>query len=247
MKHPISSRAVLAGALAVAVLAGGAQARGFKETVAPEVFRSQQRYNAEYVLQPGDQLEVAVFRVPEASKTSIVRPDGYISLPGLKDVQVAGLTVPQATAKITALEAQRLVDPDVTVSVLNPRDASIFVLGEVAKPGALPFRSAQTAAQALAQSGGAVRSGSWRGVAVLRLDAEGHMAATLIEPRHGGATGFYAAMAQVVLQPNDIIVVPESGRSQFVRFINDFITTPIGGVNQILLPYLQFRILDDVR
>ncbi len=43
-----------------------------------------------------------------------------------------------------------------------------------------------------------------------------------------------------------MVVVPESGRSQFTRFVQDFINTPLGGANQILAPYFQFRILHDV-
>jgi polysaccharide export outer membrane protein len=232
--------------LALCGLAACATQTSFQEPVQPEVLKSQLRFEAAYVLLPGDQLEVAVFRVPDASKTVIVRPDGYITLPGLKDVQVSGLTVPEATKKITALMAERLISPDVTVTVLNPRDANVYVMGEVARPGPVPYRSAITAAQAVAQSGGVVRSASFGGVAVIRLDKSGYLNATVIPVQNGGAAGFYAALALVLLQPNDIIVAPESTRSQFTRFIQDYLNGPLSGINQILNPYFQLRVLQDV-
>ena len=47
----------------------------------------------------------------------------------------------------------------------------------------------------------------------------------------------------MVLQPGDLIIVPESGRSEFVRAVNDFVTTPVGALNQLLTPYYQFKLL----
>jgi hypothetical protein len=68
----------------------------------------------------------------------------------------------------------------------------------------------------------------------------------VVERGRGGKAGFYASLQQIVLQPNDMIIVPESGRSQFTRFVQDFINTPLGGVNQVLSPYFQFRVLREV-
>jgi polysaccharide export outer membrane protein len=246
VKTPATAMAALALALALAAPAHRAAATTVRTPLQPEVLRSLQRYNTEYVLAPGDQLDVQVFRVPDLSKTVTVRPDGYVTLPSLKDVQVAGLSVPQATEKLTALYAARLVAPDVTVTVANPREASVFVLGEVARPGPVAFRTAPTAAMALAESGGVVRSASMKGVAVVRLDKDGYLTARVVERGRGGKAGFYASLQQIVLQPNDMIIVPESGRSQFTRFVQDFINTPLGGVNQVLSPYFQFRVLREV-
>jgi protein involved in polysaccharide export with SLBB domain len=107
------------------------------------------------------------------------------------------------------------------------------------------YRSAPTAAQALAQSGGLIRSAAYHGVAVVRLGKDGYLTASVLEQKRGGVSGFYASLQQVQLQPNDMLIVPESGRSQFVRFIQDFVNTPLGGVNQVLQPYFEFRLLDE--
>ncbi|WP_447413108.1 hypothetical protein, partial [Clostridium perfringens] len=62
----------------------------------------------------------------------------------------------------------------------------------------------------------------------------------------GGRAGLLLALQNVVLQPGDIIVVQESGRSQFTRFVQDFISTPLNGFNQLLTPYIQFRLLKEI-
>jgi polysaccharide export outer membrane protein len=214
--------------------------------VQPEVVKSIKRYSAQYVLAPGDQVEVSVFRVPEASHSSVVRPDGYISLPIVKDVKAAGLTVSELNKQLTRLYGERLVDPDVTVAVANPREAPVYVVGEVVKPGPLPVRSAPTAAAAIAGSGGVPHSADLDNVAVIRLNDDGYMTGYVLERKNSGQAAFYAALSTTLLMPGDILVVPENGRSQFVRFIQDFVNTPLGGVNSVLNPYFQFRLIHDL-
>ena len=58
----------------------------------PEIIQSAVRFQKEYILFVGDQIEVAVWRVPEVSRQVTIRADGMISLPLLQDVPAAGLT-----------------------------------------------------------------------------------------------------------------------------------------------------------
>jgi polysaccharide export outer membrane protein len=214
--------------------------------VEPEVFRSAQRFQQVYVIGPGDQLEVGVSNVPEMSRTSTVRPDGAISLPKVGDVHVGGLSVPEAREAIRKRFAERLVDPDVMLNVANPRDATVFVMGEVGRPNAVPIRQAQTVAQAIALVGGPTRSARIDRVALVRLDNEGHMVATMLDNGGLGSTGAYLKMQATPVQAGDIILVPESGRSKFARFIQDFVSTPLGGFNALLGPYVQLRLLQQL-
>src|SRR5882724_4319369 len=123
-----------------------------------EVVKSLQRYKKEYVLQPGDQLEVSVYHVPELAHTVTVRPDGYVSLQILNDVKASGLTVPEFDAELSRLYSERLVNPEVTVIVANPRGAVVYVVGDVNRPGPVSVRDAPTAAIAIAASGGTART-----------------------------------------------------------------------------------------
>jgi polysaccharide export outer membrane protein len=188
-----------------------------------------------------------VFHVPEYTRTVTIRADGYISLPVLGDVQLAGLSVPEADRMLAQRLSARLVDPEVTVNVLNPRPAAVFVLGEVQRPGPVPLRDAPTAALALANNGGILHSAAFDSVAVIHLDTDGTLVGTLINRPQGGETAFYMALSNMKLANGDLVVVPESARSQSVRFIQDFVTTPLSGVNSVLTPYIELRLLTNLK
>jgi polysaccharide export outer membrane protein len=205
------------------------------------VVRSSRQFTQEYVLQPGDQISVSVFQVPELNTTVTVRADGYVSLPILKDVKAAGLSVPALDAVLDERFAERLNHPNTTVTVLNPRQASVYVMGEVVRPAPVPVRDAPNVALAIAAAGGVARTAALDNVAVIRLDAEGHLVGTIIPRPTTGETAFYMAMASIPLQAGDLVIVPESGRSQFVRFVQDFVNTPTSSLSQVLTPYVQYE------
>lgn len=229
--------------LATLGLASCAAVPGPPIAVKPEIVRSKERFTREYVVQSGDQLQMTVFNAPELTTTMVVRPDGYVSLPILKDVKVAGLSIPDVDQELEHRFSTRLINPNVTVSVQNPPQASVYVLGEVPKPGPVPLREAPTVAQALANAGGNTRTAALDNVAIIRLDNDGYLTGTIIPRANSGETAFFMALATVPMQAGDIVVVPESGRSQFVRFISDYINTPLTGINQLMQPYLQFETL----
>jgi len=211
-----------------------------------EVIESQQTYSKEYIIAPGDLLQVTVYRYPEFSEEVAVRSDGYISVPVLDDVAAAGKSVPDLDRDLTTLLSKRITDPEVTVIVRNPQEPTVYVVGEVGSVQAVPLRQARTAAQAIARASGMKQTATHKRLALIRLNPDGRLAANIIDNPDSGAAAFYMALQNVVLQPDDILVIPESGRSQFVRFINDFITTPLQGVNTVLTPYFQFRLINEV-
>jgi polysaccharide export outer membrane protein len=227
--------------LTAVVVASCAAKPGPAIALKPEIVRSRERFTREYVLQPGDQIALTVFHVPELTSVLIVRPDGYISVPILKDVKVAGMTVPEVDQDLERRFATRLVAPDVTVSVQNPRQASVYVLGEVARPGPVPIRDAATVAEALANAGGATRTAAPDNVAVVRLEDDGYLTGTIIPRGTSGETASYMAYSAVPLRTGDMVIVPENGRSQFVRFITDYINTPLSGISQAMQPYVQYE------
>ncbi|HEX4333769.1 MAG TPA: polysaccharide biosynthesis/export family protein [Usitatibacter sp.] len=218
-------------------MAGCASApTGARVAAPPEVMRSSVRFQKEYLLYPGDQLEVAVWRNPDVSRTVLVRPDGFISLPLLQDVQAAGLTPRELAQSITKLYSPRLLNPEVTVLPMQTRQPTVYVLGDVKNPGGYPVRSAVTAAQALAVAGGVLRTGGESDATVIRLNDEGYLEAIPI----GGGMSFsqagpFMSLAAVLLKPDDIVFIPETGRAQFVR-----------GLQDLLVPYqiyLNYRLI----
>jgi len=244
--------ALLMVALAPMILAGGcssARAHVSQIPVQPQVIQSSVRFQKEYVLWPGDQLEVSVRRAPEVSRTVVIRSDGNITLPIVQDVKAAGLTPHQLTDALTALLSKRLIEPEVTVIPIQVRQPMVYVLGDVnvAAGTAVPFRDAPTAAQAIAMAGGLRRSGDARYVSIIRLSEDGYLRAIPVQDSAGGQPGPLMALRAALLMPDDIVFVPENGRSQVSRFLDDMINRPLSGVSEVAGLYLNFRLVNKVK
>jgi protein involved in polysaccharide export with SLBB domain len=207
--------------------------------VKPEIIQSAVRFQKEYLLFAGDQIEVAVWRVPEASRTVIVRADGMISLPILQDVPAAGLSPRELAANLKTLFAARLLNPEVAVIPILVRQPVVYVLGDVKIPAAVPYRGAQTAMQAIGIAGGFLRSGSEHDVTIIRLSKDGFLRAIPIDVAARGQPGPYLAIAMTQLEPDDVVFVPEHGRSQVVRFLDEIVLRP----TQLLINYRLFQLL----
>jgi polysaccharide export outer membrane protein len=245
--HRVSAIAMLCVIAAAAVPACTSARAGVNTVpVAPEVVRTTGRFRKEYVLAPGDQIEVLVRRVPEASRGAIIRPDGLISLPLLQDVAAAGLTPRELSDRLTKLFGARLLDPEVNVLPVQVRQAVVYVAGDVTNVVAVPFRDAPTAMQAIQLAGGLRRSAAARDVTIIRLAEDGNLQAILIDATISGQPGPYLALRGAALQPDDIVFVPENGRSQVARFLDDFISRPLVAVNSVVGTFVNFRLVEQL-
>jgi len=207
-----------------------------------EITQSQTRYTREYVLFPGDMLEVTVYRNEGLSRAVQVRGDGRISLPLLDEIYVEGMTPSQLDEHLTKRLSERLVDPEVTVIVKNPQEPMVYVFGEIKSAQPVPLRKARTAGQAIAYVGDMKKSGKMNKVSVVRLDESGYLTAITIEAEASGQPGFYMALQNFPLQADDLVIVPESLRYQLIRQITD----SLAALNQILAPYFQYRLLEEI-
>lgn len=210
----------------------------------PEVVQSSVRFRKEYVLAAGDQIEVAVRRVPEVSRAVMIRPDGLISLPMLQDVSAAGLTPRELSVRIKDLLAPRLAEPEVNVIPVQVRQPAVYVLGDVNATVAVPFRDAPTVIQAIALAGGFRRSAAVRDVTIIRLEEDGILRAIVVSTNATGQPAAYLALRGFALRADDIIFVPENGRSQVTRFLDDFVNRPLGTLNSVVGTYVNFRLVE---
>ena len=97
----------------------------------------------EYQIGPGDTLQIYVWRNPDISVTIPVRPDGYISTPLVEDIKAINKTPAQLARDIEKRLSKYIRDPIVTVIVTNfvgTYNKQVRVIGEAAKPQALPYR-----------------------------------------------------------------------------------------------------------
>ena len=238
------------GLIAATSLAGGcvaARSVDDKLNLEPQVVASALRFHKEYVIAVGDTLEIAVRRTPDVSRTVIVRPDGKISLPIIDDVQAAGLTPQELDNKITDLLSKRLVEPDVTVIAAQVRQPMVYVMGDVNNNAAVvPLRDAPTAAQALTYAGGPRRSASIHDITLIRLSPDGILQAMPLAWNLKSQSGTFISLRGTLLEPDDILFVPENGRSQVARFLDDFVNRPLAGIAALTSTYTNFRFIQEL-
>lgn len=165
------------------------------------------------MIAPGDLLNVMVLDAPEFTRELRVASDGQISLPLLGVVPAAGQTPRDLeTSLAERLRGTYMVDPQVTVDVVEAAAEPVYVVGQVNRPGAfVPSGTNRlTVLQALALAEGAKPTGAQGGAVVIRTARDGSR--TQI-PVHIPDV-VRGEEPDLVLQPNDIVYVPTAmGRS----------------------------------
>jgi protein involved in polysaccharide export with SLBB domain len=159
----------------------------------------------DYILGIGDEVTVAFRGATNDSRTARVDRDGRLIIGQLRPITAAGRSLGAVKAQIAAETRSTLLATDVFVSVGAVRSVSVFVGGEVERPGQFSLSSVSDIATAIAQAGGIRRTGSLRSVRLVR----------------GGSTrtvdlyGLFGIGSTPVirLQDGDRIIVPVIGRT----------------------------------
>ncbi|MDR7545515.1 MAG: polysaccharide biosynthesis/export family protein [Armatimonadota bacterium] len=159
----------------------------------------------EYILGPGDVIEVSVLGEAELSRTAAVRPDGKINLPLLGDVQAAGTTPAQLAERITSLLRLYLRNPQVSVSVAQFRveRSYVYLVGQVVRPGPVEVQKGWTVMEVMAVSGGVTQRAALRRAHIIRRST-GQTIPIDLERLLLRAD----RSADVPVEPGDIIMVP---------------------------------------
>jgi polysaccharide export outer membrane protein len=198
-----------AGCAAVVVLAGCAEN---PHPPAPPLAATP---DYTYIVGPGDNLHIIVWRNPELSLTVPVRPDGKFSTP-LVDELVAHGKTPVVIAREVEKQLEKYIrDPVVTVIVtgfVGPYDQQIRVIGEAAKPQALPFKQYMTVLDVMIAVGGLTDFADGNNALIVRGAAPGKSAESLQQytvrlrdlVRRGDVS------ANVEMKPGDILIIPQS-------------------------------------
>ena len=121
-----------------------------------------------YRLGPEDQLRISVWDNKELTLDLVVRPDGKISMPLLQDVPAEGLTAAQLATNIEEGLSAYILNPQVTVIVLQVNAPKYYIIGYVARPGTFPLRGDMSILQALALAGGMTQFASPRSIKLIR-------------------------------------------------------------------------------
>lgn len=165
---------------------------------------------AHYIIGPGDLANIIVWRNPELSMSVPVRPDGKITAPLVEDLQASGMTPTQLARDIEKYLAKYIQSPVVTVIVtgfVGPYSQQIRVIGEAAKPQALPYREHMTLLDVMIAVGGITDFANGNKASILRTGGgkSEQFGVRLMDLVKRGDVS-----ANVVMRPGDIVVIPQS-------------------------------------
>lgn len=158
-----------------------------------------------YVIGPDDVLQVHYWRDEDLSAEVVVRPDGRISLPLLRDVEALGLTPDALADRIQTLAATYLERPTVTVVVKQINSRKVFITGEVAKPGPYTLSGPTTVLQMIASAGGLTPFAKASKIIVMRASVNGPVT---VRFDYKKVSSGQLLQSNVVLQPGDTVIVP---------------------------------------
>jgi polysaccharide export outer membrane protein len=161
-----------------------------------------------YTLSPNDVVQVKVYQEDDLETKMRIAKDGTASFPLIGVIQIGGKTVEQATAIIRdLLDKDYLVNPQVTLTVVEYAKRRFTVLGQVQKPGAyeIPNEESVTLLQAVAMAGGYTRLANPGRITISRTI--GAQKTTLMVD--GRAMASDSTMKPFVVYPEDTITVAE--------------------------------------
>jgi polysaccharide export outer membrane protein len=189
-----------AGALAL----GGCATRGQHAPIETQVAESQ------YLIGPGDAVNIIVWRNPEVSMAVPVRPDGKITTPLVEDLPAAGKTSTELARDIEKALAKYIQQPVVTVVVTNfvgNYDEQIRVIGQATKPQALPYRRNMSLMDVMIAVGGTTEFAAGNRASLIRnVDGKQQKFNVRLDDliKDGDIS------ANVPMRPGDVLVIPES-------------------------------------
>ena len=130
----------------------------------------------EYIIGPGDTLNVFVYHAPELSAEVPVRPDGRISTPLAPDIVALGKTPSQLASSLQNELRKYVREPNVTVMVsgfAGPPDLQVRVIGEVAQPLALPYHEQLSLLDLMIATKGLTRFAAGNRAVIVRREPDG--------------------------------------------------------------------------
>ena len=166
--------------------------------------------NSNYLIGPGDTLQVFVWGQPNLSVTVPVRPDGRVTTPLIEDIEAVGKTPTQLAREMEGVLSEFIRSPQVNVipqRFVGTFASQIRVLGQVTKPGAVPYRERMTLLDVMSEVGGLTRFAAGNRSRLVRM-VDGRSKETRLRLHDLLNRG--KIEENVVMQPGDVVVVPEA-------------------------------------
>ncbi|MES2263056.1 MAG: XrtA/PEP-CTERM system exopolysaccharide export protein [Pseudomonadota bacterium] len=164
----------------------------------------------DYLIGAGDSINIVVWRNPEVSQSVPVRPDGKITTPLVEDLQASGKTPTELARDIEKALSKFIQQPVVTVIVtgfVGTYSEQIRVIGQAAKPQALPYRVDMSLMDVLIAVGGITEFASGNRASVIRM-VDGKQQKLNVRLNDLIKDGDISA--NLPMRPGDVLVIPES-------------------------------------
>ena len=164
----------------------------------------------QYLIGPGDSLDIFVWRNPEVSTSVTVRPDGMINAPLVEDLNVSAKTPTQVARDIEKALSTYIKNPIVTVTIgtfVGPYREQVRVIGEASEPQGLPYSEDMTLLDLIISVGGLTEFADGNKAVLARIvNGEQKQYTVRIEDllQDGDLS------ANVDILPGDVIIIPEA-------------------------------------
>jgi polysaccharide export outer membrane protein len=193
----------------LALLSAGCADRA---TTPAELAAAQPLPVAEYVIGPGDALDVYVHRSPELTINGLpVRPDGRISIPLVPDIDAAGRTPTRLAREIEERLRRFVIDPNVTVivrSFVGTSGQQVRVIGEATQPRAIPYREGMTLLDVMIDARGLTRYAAGNRAEIIRRETP-EAPPQVIRVRLTDLLRNGDITQDVRMRPGDTLVIPQ--------------------------------------
>src|SRR3972149_7058722 len=163
--------------------------------------------SGDYVIGNEDVLDISVWKSPELSLSIMVRPDGMISLPLIGEVRADGRTPKELKKEIEESLREYRQEPIVSIIVKESNSKSIYITGEITRPGKYPLRSETTITQAIALAGGFTQWANKDKILLIRkspMNPEGNR----VTIKYSDIVSGTNMKANILLKAGDTVIVP---------------------------------------
>jgi polysaccharide export outer membrane protein len=159
----------------------------------------------DYLIGPGDILNIAVWKDEALTRQMVVLPDGKIAFPLIGQIQASGRTVADITKELEQKLSRFLPEVDLSVAVHQVKSMIIYVIGRVNKPGHFELNTDVNVLQALAMAGG-LNPFAKRGD--IKIFREGGGGTKVFTFDYDSASSGDDIAKNIKLKRGDVIVVP---------------------------------------
>lgn len=204
--HKVTSGARRPGLLALGLLALGLGATATHSYAADDSgVAGAEITRSPYTVNPGDQLSISVWKEDDLQRLVIVRPDGAFSFPLAGEIQAEGHSIEQIQQLLTERLHKYIPDPVVTIAAEQIAGNTVYVIGQVQRPGQFIASAQIDVMQALSLGGGMTAFANLDKIKILRR-IDGKLIA--IPFNYRDIEKGKRLHQNIILQPGDVVVVP---------------------------------------